>query len=89
LRGLSLVERRSRLESLVEASSSPAVAFSRSFTDGKALLAHCDKLGLEGVVSKRKDAPYRSGRTTAWVKCKCAAWKAANRDRYRLFEKVR
>jgi bifunctional non-homologous end joining protein LigD len=29
------------------------------------------RLGLEGVVSKRKDAPYRSGRTGDWIKSKC------------------
>jgi bifunctional non-homologous end joining protein LigD len=28
-------------------------------------------LGLEGVVSKRADAPYRSGRTENWLKIKC------------------
>ena len=27
--------------------------------------------GLEGVVSKQADAPYRSGRTKAWLKIKC------------------
>ena len=28
-------------------------------------------MGLEGVVSKRADAPYRSGRSLAWIKSKC------------------
>jgi ATP-dependent DNA ligase len=28
------------------------------------------KLGLEGIVSKRKDSPYRSGRSSDWLKCK-------------------
>jgi bifunctional non-homologous end joining protein LigD len=28
-------------------------------------------MGLEGIVSKRVDAPYRSGRTDLWVKVKC------------------
>jgi len=26
------------------------------------------KLGLEGIVAKRKDAPYRSGRVESWLK---------------------
>jgi ATP-dependent DNA ligase len=26
------------------------------------------KLGLEGIVSKRRDFPYRSGRTKSWIK---------------------
>src|SRR5215203_4353421 len=30
----------------------------------------CDK-GLEGIVAKRRDSPYRSGRQEAWLKVKC------------------
>lgn len=29
------------------------------------------KLGLEGIISKRSDAPYRSGRGQSWLKVKC------------------
>jgi bifunctional non-homologous end joining protein LigD len=35
-------------------------------------------MGLEGIVSKRKDSPYRSGRSSDWLKMKnpvCAALK--------------
>jgi bifunctional non-homologous end joining protein LigD len=32
---------------------------------------HACKLGLEGIVSKRKDLPYRSGRGGHWLKIKC------------------
>jgi len=32
---------------------------------------HACKIGLEGVVSKRMDAPYRSGRGESWIKVKC------------------
>lgn len=39
----------------------------------------------EGIVSKRKDAPYRSGAKCGWIKVKCAAWKEANRNRGDLF----
>ena len=31
---------------------------------------HACKLGLEGIVSKRKDSPYCSGRTADWLKAK-------------------
>jgi bifunctional non-homologous end joining protein LigD len=34
------------------------------------LAHHASKLGLEGIVSKRRDSPYRSGRSTDWVKMK-------------------
>jgi len=32
--------------------------------------ARTRRLGAEGIVSKRRDAPYRSGRTRAWLKVK-------------------
>ena len=46
---------------LLERFGCPAVSLSESFEDGLALLRVADKRGLEGVVSKRRDAPYRSG----------------------------
>jgi bifunctional non-homologous end joining protein LigD len=44
--------------------------------DGPTVFAHACKMGLEGIVSKRKDSPYRSGRSPDWLKMKnptCAA----------------
>ncbi len=38
--------------------------------DGQTVFAHACKLGLEGIVSKRKDSPYRSGRSPDWLKMK-------------------
>jgi bifunctional non-homologous end joining protein LigD len=38
--------------------------------DGEVVFRHACKLGLEGIVSKRRDAPYRSGRSKAWLKTK-------------------
>ena len=38
--------------------------------DGEAIFRHACKLGLEGVVSKRRDSSYRSGRSPDWLKCK-------------------
>jgi ATP-dependent DNA ligase len=40
---------------------------------------------LEAVVSKRRDAPYRSGECRDWRKIKTAAWREANKERWRLF----
>ena len=62
---------------------------SQAFSDGQALLQVAEKHGLEGVVSKRRDAPYRSGESRDWRKIKTAAWREANRDRWRLFEETR
>jgi bifunctional non-homologous end joining protein LigD len=36
--------------------------------DGEVVFRHACKLGLEGIVSKRKDSPYRSGRSPDWLK---------------------
>jgi len=36
--------------------------------DGETVFRHTCKLGLEGIVSKRKKSPYRSGRSPNWLK---------------------
>jgi ATP-dependent DNA ligase len=51
------------------------------------LLTASERHGLEGVVSKRREAPYRSGPPRDWVKVKTAAWREANRERWRMFER--
>jgi bifunctional non-homologous end joining protein LigD len=38
--------------------------------NGETIFRHACKLGLEGIVSKRKDSPYRSGRSPDWLKMK-------------------
>jgi len=38
--------------------------------DGSLIFTHACKLGLEGIVSKRRDFGYRSGNCKAWVKVK-------------------
>ena len=53
--------------------TTPRVLYSEHFTDGAALYERVRGMNLEGVVSKRADAPYRSGRGGEWVKVKC--WK--------------
>jgi bifunctional non-homologous end joining protein LigD len=39
--------------------------------DGATLVRHACRIGLEGIISKRADQPYRSGRGGDWVKSKC------------------
>ena len=41
--------------------------------DGSAMLEHACRMGLEGVISKRRDLPYQPGRTKTWLKTKCIA----------------
>jgi bifunctional non-homologous end joining protein LigD len=38
--------------------------------DGPTVFLHACKLGLEGIVSKRRDSPYNSGRSPDWIKSK-------------------
>jgi ATP-dependent DNA ligase len=38
--------------------------------DGPIIFEHACKMGLEGIVSKRRDLPYRSGRVRSWIKIK-------------------
>jgi ATP-dependent DNA ligase len=44
--------------------------FGDARTDRAIVFEHACKLGLEGIVSKRRDFPYRSGRTKSWIKIK-------------------
>jgi len=50
------------------------------FDDGEAVFHHACRMGLEGIVSKRKDSPYRSGRSPDWLKMKNPACEAVRRE---------
>ena len=71
LRGLPLSMRKPNLARLL--SRSPDGIFAAPYEQGEIgpdlFKAACD-MGLEGVVSKRTDRPYRAGRCTHWVKIK-------------------
>jgi len=70
LRAQPLHARKSRLEHLLP--KSPTLRYLPHFTaPGEAVLASACRLSMEGVVSKRADAPYTAGRGDAWVKSKC------------------
>lgn len=74
LRALPLAERKAALEALLRRSDPNAVVrYSAHFAeDGAVMLHHACKHQLEGVLSKLREAPYRSGRNDAWIKTKCA-----------------
>ena len=44
------------------------------------MFAHACKLGLEGIVSKRRNSPYRSGQSPDWIKSKNPACAAVKRE---------
>lgn len=72
LTSLPLTTRKDLLAPLLPAGG--LVRYSEHFDEGAAmLLRHACRLGLEGIVSKLKDAPYRGGRGKSWQKSKCSA----------------
>jgi bifunctional non-homologous end joining protein LigD len=87
IREQPLVRRRAQLEAILKRGTSRLIRFSESFPDANALLAECARRGLEGIVSKWKDSPYRSGTRSGWIKVETPEWKVANRYRAKLFEK--
>ena len=68
-----LVERRKVLEAALASAATPHVRYSETFEGPvEELLEGACRKGLEGLIGKRADAPYSSGRSTAWVKVKCS-----------------
>ena len=80
LRDRPLVERKAALRRVLDAADGTVTARVR-YTDhvetkGPAFYAHACRLGLEGVIAKRRDAPYRGGRGRRWLKVKCGRCEA-------------
>ncbi len=71
LRKLPLLERKARLAKLLKAARAPIQLSPRVEGNGPAVFEAFRDKGLEGVVSKRADSAYRSGRTNIWLKAKC------------------
>ena len=72
LRDLPLAARKARLKDAIEAAPSPRLRYVEHFQNaGDAVLKSACSMDLEGIVSKRLDAPYRSGRSDSWTKAKC------------------
>jgi bifunctional non-homologous end joining protein LigD len=87
LRPLPLSERKAQLRNLLIRADEETLRYSEEFPDPVKLLQVADKMGLEGIVSKKASQPYKSGRNLAWVKVKTTSWREANKGRGELFEK--
>ena len=59
----------------------------QAFDNGAKLLAAAERHGLEGIVSKRQASAYRSGPSRDWVKIKTEAWRVANQERWKVFQR--
>src|SRR5262249_36910178 len=70
-REVALTTRKGAWRALVAGAEGP-LRLSEDFdTEGEIVLENACRLSLEGIVSKRADAPYRSGRNRDWIKSKC------------------
>ncbi|MGJ4943164.1 DNA ligase D [Bradyrhizobium sp. HKCCYLS1011] len=90
LRRLPLRERKARLQKLLKATikgKNPHIRYVEHFeSDGETVLESARKLKLEGIVSKRLDTSYHSGRSESWTKAKTrpghevviGGWKTTN-----------
>jgi ATP-dependent DNA ligase len=68
LRKVPLLERKRRLRRLLGRRRSGIVFNEHIEGDGKTIFTHACDLGCEGIVSKRRDLSYRSGRAKCWIK---------------------
>jgi len=72
LRGLEFRQRRELLEGLFAEHDQGRVRLAQTFAaDGPSVLQSACKMGLEGVIAKKVNAPYKSSRSDAWLKVKC------------------
>jgi bifunctional non-homologous end joining protein LigD len=73
LRALALLRRKEMLEQILAEAGGP-LRYSGHFEEsGATVLRHACRLSLEGIVSKLRDSPYRTGRGKSWIKSKCSA----------------
>jgi ATP dependent DNA ligase domain len=88
LRRDPLEVRRATLASVLT-KAGPGLRFNEHMEhdDGEIVFRHACKLGLEDIVSKRKDSPYRSGRSPDWLKSKNPNAPAVKREAEEDWEK--
>ena len=71
LRATPLLQRRQLLKQLLDEHQHEHLRFSADFdADAASIMESARRMGLEGVIAKRKDAPYESRRTETWLKLK-------------------
>ena len=87
LRREPLIKRKVALRKLIKLS--PCLRLADIYPDGEKLLAGAAELGLEGIVSKKRDGTYVSGKCLSWLKMKTAVWREANKHRGELFTRKR
>jgi bifunctional non-homologous end joining protein LigD len=71
LRALPLETRKQRLKSLLDNGPANLRYVEHFVNPGDAVLLSACRMDLEGIVSKRLESPYHSGRADSWIKSKC------------------
>jgi bifunctional non-homologous end joining protein LigD len=66
-----LLERKKALKSVLDDGPPTLVYVDSLEADGTRVFEQACRMGLEGIVAKRADTPYRSGRQDSWIKLKC------------------
>ena len=83
-----LLERRRRLNDVINRTDDERILMSAAFDNPIRLLGVCELRGLEGIVSKRRHSTYQPGKSSGWLKIKTAAWREANVHRAELFKRT-
>jgi ATP-dependent DNA ligase len=87
LRQCSLLRRKAKLQAILPEESGPILFASHVDTIGTSLFAAACEHDLEGIVAKRKDAPYECAeRVTSWVKIKNGHYSQIQ-GRHELFDR--
>ena len=71
LRPTALIERKRALRELLDGVPPTLAYVDYLEAQGRKVFEQACRMGLEGIVSKRRDSPYRSGRQEIWLKLKC------------------
>jgi ATP-dependent DNA ligase len=66
-----LIKRKEALQHLLKDTSAPIIYTEHLITNGQTFFEACERLGLEGMISKRPESTYKSGRSQCWLKTKC------------------
>jgi bifunctional non-homologous end joining protein LigD len=82
LRNRPFLDRKAALARLLRDTKAGILFNEHVAADGPTVYEHACQLGAEGIVSKKVDSTYRSGRCPGWIKVKNPAHVAMQRDRW-------
>jgi bifunctional non-homologous end joining protein LigD len=87
MRNLPFLHRKAALARLLRNAETGILVNEHIAEDGPIVFAHACRLGAEGIVSKKVDSTYRSGRCPVWIKVRNPASIAVQRERSEIWNK--